>query len=365
MNRIRSLTRYRGTSCLNCGHPLDVSDKYCPNCGQLNSTKKLSFTDFFNEFFANFFAYDSRFRRTLSAMLFHPGKISKDYIQGKRERYANPFRFYLSVSIIFFIIWSFSNNMVNFGSMNQANSKDLQEMSPEDLENLRTDLKNVPAMDNVPLNVDSLLIKQQLNSVKTYKDFYIPQKKLDSLSISASFEKQFDLYNNFYKETEISNPVTALDSLHHSTTTFNRWVYKKVVDWNTIQKNPEIFLGYFINKLPLIIFFYLPVFALFIWLLYWRRPFNYMEHLIFTFHVQTIFFVLMGISLLISNLFNWDSVLGILILFFLFYLYKALKNFYGQGRLKTLVKFVILNGIFLILAVIASLVSLIASFAIY
>ena len=365
MNRIRSLIKYRGTNCLNCKHPLDISDKFCPNCGQLNSTKKLSFTDFFKEFFANFFAYDSRFRRTLSALLFYPGKISKDYIQGKREHYANPFRFYLSVSIIFFIVWSFSNNMVNLGSTDNANSKDFQEMSPEEIDNLRNDLNNVPAIKNVPLNVDSLLIKKQLNSVKTYKDFYISQEKLDSLSISTSFQKQFDLYNHFHKQTEISNPDTALDSLHHSTSTFNSWVYKKVVDWNIIQKNPELFVGYFINKLPLIIFFYLPVFALFIWLLYWRRPFNYMEHLIFTFHVQTVFFVLMGISLILSDLFNWDSILGILILLFLFYLYKALRNFYGQGRFKTLVKFVILNGIFLILAIIASLFSLIASFAIY
>ncbi|MCJ7758579.1 MAG: DUF3667 domain-containing protein [Gillisia sp.] len=359
------MTRYRGISCLNCGHPLDVSDKYCPNCGQLNSTKKLSFKDFFKEFFENFFAYDSRFRRTLSAMMFHPGRISKDYIQGKRERYANPFRFYISVSIIFFIIWGFSNNIGDFGNINNAISKDVQELSPEELEELRAELKNVPSIENAPLSVDSLLLKQQENSGKTYKDFYFSQEKLDSLPFSTAFQKQLFLYDRFHKETTIINPIIALDSLQHSTSTFNRWTYKKVADMNTILKNPEIFVGYFINKLPLIIFFYLPVFALFIWLLYWRRPFNYMEHLVFTFHVQTIFFVLMGISLIISNIFNWDSVFGILILFFLFYLYKALKNFYGQGKFKTLVKFVILNGIFLILAVIASIISLIASFAIY
>jgi len=365
MKSIRSLTRYRGTSCLNCEHPLDISDKYCPNCGQLNSIKKLSFTDFFNEFFANFFAYDSRFRRTLSAMLFHPGRISKDYIQGKRERYANPFRFYLSVSIIFFIIWSFSNNMEDFGYIGDDITKDVQDLSPEELEKLRTDLKNVPSIGNSALSVDSLLVKEEENSKKTYKNIYFSQEKLDSLPFSTAVQKQLNLYDHFHKETAISNPTIALDSLEHHTSSYNRWVYKKIVDWNTILKNPEIFVGYFINKLPLIIFFYLPVFALFIWLLYWRRPFNYMEHLVFTFHVQTIFFVLMGISLILSNLFNWDSVFGLLILLFLFYLYRALKNFYGQGRFKTLVKFVILNGIFLILAVIASILSLIASFAIY
>ncbi len=365
MKTIQSLTRYRGTSCLNCEHPLDVSDKYCPNCGQLNSTKKLSFTDFSREFFGNFFAYDSRFRRTLSAMIFHPGKISKDYIQGKREHYANPFRFYLSVSIIFFIIWSFSNNMDDLKNLNSSNLTDSQELSPEELERLRTTLNQVPSTEIAPLNIDSLLLKQQENSKKTYKDFYFSQEKLDSLSFTTAFQKQLGLYDQFQKETAISDATIALDSLRHSTSRYNRWVYKKVVDWNTILKNPEIFTGYFINKLPLIIFFYLPVFALFIWLLYCRRPFNYMEHLVFTFHVQTIFFVLMGIALILDYIFNWESASGILILLFLFYLYKALKNFYGQGRFKTLVKFVILNGIFLILAVIASLLSLIASFAIY
>jgi len=360
MKSIRSLTKYRGTSCLNCQHPLDISEKYCSNCGQLNSTKKLSFKDFFNEFFANSFAYDSRFRRTLSALLFHPGKISKDYIQGKRERYANPFRFYLSVSIIFFIIGGFSNNLEGLGNINNIRPK---ELSPKEQNKISFNLKEVPKFDNPPLRITPLTIPH--DSEKTYQDFYISQKNMDSLTFSEGFQKQLNLYNHFHKETDISNPIRALDSLQHSNSTFNRWVYKKIVDWNTILKNPEIFLKYLINKLPLIIFFYLPIFALFIWLIYWRSAFNYMEHLVFTFHIQTVFFVLMGIALTLDNIFNWESAFGVLILLFLFYLYKALKNFYGQGKFKTIVKFLILNGIFLILALIASIFSLIASFAIY
>jgi len=113
-----SLLRYRGKICLNCEHPLDISDKYCPACGQLNSTKKLSFDDYFSEFFGGIMVYDSRLMLTLRALLFNPGKISKDYIQGKRARYANPFKFYLSASIIFFIIWSFQNSFPGIESGN-------------------------------------------------------------------------------------------------------------------------------------------------------------------------------------------------------------------------------------------------------
>ena len=113
----RFLKEYRGNECLNCGVPLDLIDKYCHHCGQTNTTKKLSFKDFFNEFFASIFSYDSRLRHTIITLLFYPGKISKEYIKGKRIRYANPFRFYLSVSIIFFIINSL---FIDFDSISNS-----------------------------------------------------------------------------------------------------------------------------------------------------------------------------------------------------------------------------------------------------
>ncbi|QED36235.1 DUF3667 domain-containing protein [Antarcticibacterium arcticum] len=364
MKKHRSAREYRGSNCLNCDHPLDISDKYCPSCGQLNSTKKLSFDDFFYEFFAGVFAYDSKLRNTLSVLLFSPGKLTDDYKNGKRVRYANPFKFYLSVSIIFFIIYSFTNSF-DFGDAGANNAQEVQELSPEELEKLREDLNKVPALQNSPLNIDSLLLGERPPAAKSYQDKYISEKEMDSLGLFNSFAPQLELYEQFYLETEIRNSETAMDSLHHYPSTYNKWMYKKVVDYTAFKEEPMIFVKYFISKLPLIIFFYLPVFALFIWLLYWRRPFNYMEHLIFTFHVQSTFFVIMAFALILDYILNTSSITGFASLVFLFYLYKALRKFYKQGRFKTLVKFILLNGIFLTLAVIAATISLLASFAIY
>ncbi len=361
MKNIRSLTKYRGDQCLNCEHPLDLSDKFCPNCGQLNSTKKLSFDDFFNEFLGGLFAYDSRLRRTLTALLFHPGKISKDYISGKRAYYANPFRFYLSASIIFFIIWSFTTN---FEGINSDNQIAIEELSEEDTQKIREGMGEIPVVGG-QINIDSIIAQKQAISKKTYKDYHISQVELDSLSFLNSFPKQFELYTRFNKETNILTPNIALDSLNHSQSFFNGWAFEKATDWNFIESNPQIFVSYFISKLPFIIFFYLPVFALFIWLLYSWEPFNYLEHLIFTFHVQTSFFVMTGLALLLNAIFATESFVGIIILLFLFYLYKALRRFYAQGRFLTFVKFILLNGIFLILALTAAAISLIASFAIF
>jgi hypothetical protein len=140
----RSLTKYRGLCCLNCGHPLDISDKFCSNCGQTNNTKKLSFKDFFLEFFGGIFSYDSRMNRTLATLIFYPGKISRDYINGIRTKYANPFRFFLSISIIFFIIWSFTFQSNNFGGVSDnqtvAELDQFSEKEKEEIKNLGASL---------------------------------------------------------------------------------------------------------------------------------------------------------------------------------------------------------------------------------
>ncbi len=351
----RHKLKYRNTECLNCYHPLDISDEFCPNCGQLNSTKKLAFDDFFNEFFAGIFAYDSRFYRTLSVLLFKPGKISKDYIEGKRVRYANPYRFYLSASILFFLAWSFSYDFDTTFDAPQENE------IPREEQIRMTD--SILAAEGVDRPEVGLVLP--LNDTTTVKDIYRPEASLDTMGYWNSLVKKLEIYSKFYNETEIRNPKAAVDSLKYEHTTSNHWLYKKTVDANRFISEPSLFYDYFISKLPFIIFFYLPIFALFIWLLYLRRPFTYMEHLIFTFHNQTTWFVLYGISINLDAILETSAVTGFTNLIFLFYLYKAFRRFYGQGRVKTILKFIIINIIFFILALVAAAFSILASFAIY
>lgn len=350
----RHLLKYRSTQCLNCHHPLDISDEYCPNCSQLNSTKKLAFNDFFNEFFAGIFAYDSRFYRTLGVLLFKPGKISKDYIEGKRVRYANPYRFYLSASILFFLMWSFTIDIETPEVVNGDATSAREELKLADSALRQERLKN-PEFETVIPVLDTT----------GFEDSYVPEKELDTMDFWNSSVKKWDVFSSFYDEKKIRNADTALDSLNYANSNYNHWLYKKTVDAKRMSDDPSLFVGYFISKLPFIIFFYLPIFALFIWLLYLRRPFTYMEHLIFTFHNQTTWFVFFGISILADSVFGTNFITGITIFIFLFYLYKAFRKFYGQGRVKTILKFIIINIIFLTLAIVAAVFSLAASFAIY
>lgn len=358
MGDSRLLRKYRGEQCLNCEQPLDISDKYCPNCGQLNTKKKLSISDIINEFFASIISYDSRLRNTLGALLFKPGKISKEYISGRRQRYTNPFRFYLSVSFIFFILYGLTTNFDELDSTFTTQDSGI---------GYNYNFSDAVAEDEFQLkDLDSIIkASKAQDSLKTYKDLYFTEEELDNESFYSSTDKRLELYGQFYEDTQILGSKTALDSLKHTNTWYHRYLYGKSIQISNIGQNISSLISYFINKLPFIIFFYLPVFALFIWLLYIRHPFNYMEHLIFVFHLQSLCFVLYSIALILNIVGVPEVIYSITSLIFLFYLYKALRKFYAQGRFKTIVKFILINFVFLILAGIGVILAFIVSFATY
>lgn len=363
-----ALFKYRGEVCLNCDFPLEKSDRFCPNCGQKNTTKKLSFGDFFVEFFSGLFSYDSRFQRTIRVLLFKPGRISKDYIQGKRTMYANPFRFYLSASIIFFLIAGVSDSFegLNLKEQDENFQEELTKVQQDTL--LQSELKEIPALKENNIQLDSIIQNipaKKENIEETYEDVYLSQKELDTLNYFNRNAKKLDIFYKYFQETGETDAETVMTDLEYSQTKWNYWLYEKARKFSLIYANPKIFADYFVSKLPFIIFFFLPVFALFIWLLYLRRPFNYMEHLVFAFHVQTTFFILYIIGYSIDYVLNseWGFTLANTV--FLFYLYKAMRNFYGQGRVKTILKFILLNIIFFTLAMIATIIAIIVSFSIF
>ena len=362
----RKAVKYRGVVCLNCDQPLDLSDRYCPYCGQLNTTKKLSFKDFINEFFGSIFSYDSKFRLTLGALILHPGKITQDYIAGKRTQYSNPFRFYFTVSIIFFIIWGFTSGLDNWRSQGD---KGIFEYNT----GLKEALKNPQKLDsltqlygNDEKKLDSVIKAIYLEPKKSSDAVAtVDLKQLDTLNFFSATFKRYEIYNNYFEKNEDYDANIALKKLKDKNTAYHRWLYNKVIDSQSFSKNPGLFINYAVSKLPFVIFFYLPVFALFIWLLYARHNLKYMEHLIFTFHVQTIFFIIFSIALIISYITTTKWIINIAALLFLFYIYKSMRHFYKQRRIKTILKFVIMNFIFIILAGIATLLATFVAFLIY
>ncbi len=375
----RSLIRYRGEECLNCGTPLDAEDKYCHQCGQLNSTKQLALKDFFGEFFSNLFSYDSRIWRTIKHLLFKPGFVSKEFIRGKRLSYANPFRFFLSVCIVFFLMVQaqeffefFTDNAVeNTKAKNQDADIDVDNglfsLKIDDINNneslTREQLKEIENQPYVGKMVAEQIreqqnIQAQTNSIvseatKDYKEnglTPITQTQLDSLSSTERFFKQIDFYASYEERYKISDSKTALSRMEHDNTQWNQAIYEKIVLIKSITNNPSVLADIILPKLPVFLFLFTPVLTLFLWLLYARRDFTYMEHLVFAFNVFTFVFL----SMILLVLVKWISFgyINLAPFFFWFigpiYFYKSMRNFYDQRRIKTVLKFLLVSFIFVI-----------------
>ena len=362
---------YRGVECLNCGHPLDLSDRFCSYCGQLNTTKRLSLLDFINEFILSVFTYDSKFRFTLKDLLFKPGTITENYVTGKRIKYANPFRFFLSASILYFLLLALISL---FKSSNDISFEDSKiSVNGEEIIIPDVNQDSIPEVDLSPLkeiehfnqsSKDLTILEEEINNVikesvtnnkndKTREEknyTYKPEEQFTKSNILNEAVAKGIFFNEFYEATGIKNPSKALDSLHYKKSKTNLWLYSKNKDIDRVKENPIAFFNYLASKTPFFMFFFAPIFALFFWAIYSKKRANYMEHLIFIFHIFSWIFVILLIALPIDLLLNTSNLIAFFLIFLIgpFYFYKALRNFYKQQRLITLIKFVFLNNIFLL-----------------
>ena len=83
------------SACLNCGTV--ITDKFCPHCGQKKEVEKLTWYSLLHEI-AHFFSHiEKGFLNTSYQLLIHPGKILREYLDGKRIKYQKP--------VSLFLIW--------------------------------------------------------------------------------------------------------------------------------------------------------------------------------------------------------------------------------------------------------------------
>jgi len=357
----KSTNNYRGISCLNCKHPLDISDKFCPNCGQKNTTKRLTISDFIDEFLANFYAYDSKVKHTVVSLFTKPGVAAREFINGKRLYYANPFRFYLSISLIFFI---FTGIVSKYG---EETIIDLDQNS----------IENEVKIDTSQTNNNEFALDDPESPIQVNGKISIPSEK-DSSKIILYSEKQLanhgffkrtilkiGTYADFLDTSKETYPPKILDTLKHENNRWNRFLLKKTYQFSTIVQEEgdrkigvNTFWQYLEGKVPFILFVSLPFLTIVFAFIYFRKKMYYAEHMVLVFSIMSFVFLLLFLSEIIKLLTNID--LSPLLFFVVtYYFYKSLRNFYQQSRLKTILKFVILS---ILLPITASFVALFVLF---
>ncbi len=225
-------------------------------------------------------------------------------------------------------------------------------------------LKNYQNFKMVYLNNldDKLLLNEIDYKISDYSKMNTGKQILKRLGHESFFNKLKTFTN-----CKTKNVGKALDSLGYKRTTTNVFWFKKAKEFRSLLENndsKDAYLSDFISKIPIVLFFMLPVFALFMKLFYIRRKINYTEHLIFIFHIQTVFFLNLLLSIILDRIFNSDIFFGISFLLFLIYLYIALRKYYKQSKWKTFFKFILLNMTYFFLSIIGSVLVMFLAFLI-
>ncbi len=96
-------------------------------------------------------------------------------------------------------------------------------------------------------------------------------------------------------------------------------------------------------------------------LLYIRRDFYYVEHLIFSIHNTSLFFLTI-IPIALFDDYLHDSITGLLFLFVAIYLLFSMKRFYQQRWWKTIIKYVVATTAYTLILSLAGLVVILISF---
>ena len=112
-----------GTPCYNCAEPL--RGHWCHACGQASHDFHRSAWALGWETFENFFHADGRLWRTLGGLVRNPGRLTRDYLSGKRAPQIPPLRLFLVTLLIVFLAGGWATRGVSLVALEKP-SPDLQ-----------------------------------------------------------------------------------------------------------------------------------------------------------------------------------------------------------------------------------------------
>jgi hypothetical protein len=323
--------------CLNCG--TIVHGHYCHECGQENVVPKETFWHMVTHFFYDITHFDSKFFETVKDLLFKPGFLSMEYSKGRRASYLHPVKMYVFTSAIFFLLFfsilkpegAFSTNLKN-------------PLSPDDraqlIRELKQDIKSDSLFSGYQKQIDLLL---DTSRVVTQNDL-LPFSDHQVITFSGTRFKTREAYDSAQR---------ALPSGERDGWFERRLVAKEFEINEKYGANPDEGIKKLgesvLHRLPYMLFISLPLFALLLKLVYIRRKeFYYADHGVFTIHLYVFSFLVLIVVFALDKLndvIHWGKYISIpiilLMLSQLFYLYKAMRNFYGQRRAKTFFKFLL------------------------
>lgn len=344
-----------GQHCLNCGAPL--TGQYCGQCGQRATNRLISLWELLRDAFGDLFELDSRLWRTLIPLMLRPGQLTSDYLRGRRMRYMPPFRMYLVLSLLFFVIVFFDprqelallyepDQLPAAGE--QAADGDGGATMPgrgEEAEARRTleELVSQGVIDEAVLErfdagVTTRTAPEPADAPAPADESGGDADESDGPSVNIDFGDGEDRCN--VDDMDLSGAPQFIQ--RRLTEERLRHVCERVTEVGGYGV-----LRAMLDNVPVALLLLLPALALVMKLLYPLSRRYYVEHLLFIVHFHAFFFLLLTLQVLWARsmgLVGAPSAMSVLPIvatsFYVpVYLFRSMRSVYEQGRVLTFLKF--------------------------
>ena len=266
--------------CHNCDTPLQ--GHYCAHCGQADYPLDPGLHDLTHELTHEFLHLDGKILTTLKYLLFFPGRLSSDFLAGRRARHIGPVRLYLTMSVLFFLLLAHGTK---------------------------------PTVNNVQPAVPEIAASKSEKAA--------PQP---GAQVSASV------------------PVPTANAAAQEKK--SRWALKIKAIVQKASSDPETFQHEILTNSSHAMFVLVPIFALLLQLAYRNRRHHYPAYVYFSLHIHAFVFLLFSLNLLVGllkvdaldTLMFWLVLLGVPV-----YLYLAMRRVFGGSRKRTLLRLFMLG----------------------
>jgi hypothetical protein len=353
-------------NCLNCGEVL--TGQHCSHCGQPARVRVLSLWSLVKDVVGDLLDVDSRVWRTLWPLAFRPGLLTQEFLRGRRARYTPPFRMYLVLSLVFFLLASLDDpgkevalNIDEGGTNIQLRGDGGTQDAPA------ADAAAPPQTPPAPAATPAAPPPKPALDAET-------KRLIDQLVKRVPGDAQKDLRAELEATLAAATPEERAaarrlvqdpcgeDSFHvEGGPMFEQYEPRLRDACRKILSDQASFGRALWNNVPKMMFLFLPLIAAAMSVLYLRSGRYYVEHLLFVVHFHAFFFLSGIVVLLLERLSEVSGgvlaggvavvqgLLGAALTVYVpLYLLKAMRRVYEQSWWKTLPKYAILGLAYLV-----------------
>jgi hypothetical protein len=345
--------------CANCHAQL--TGEFCSACGQRHEPHIHTVAHFASEAFESISHADSRLWRTLWYLFARPGFLTSEFFAGRRVAYLPPFRLYLVLSVLFFVVIGIDarsdgeriastgiekgRSPADIAAMNEladqvANQK-LAPMTDETRERIASQLRDIATEEAAKLAAEQAAVASAPAAAAAAGENLAARTGDIDVMTGEGVQDGIDEFCDGFRASTAPGdaPITAKQR------SVLRWCRKYDEDGfravgETLARN-----------IPKAMFIFLPLLALCMKLIYWRPKRYYVEHLLFMVHNHAFVFLVTTVVMLVAMIpyvgdYAWIPYWAAFI-YIAWYIYRAMRNVYHQGRALTIIKYLTMGWVYI------------------